>query len=97
MHQAGSETFEVAYSAWLVRLCRSPLVVYTVGGLTGVSITCCPYFLYVLGREGASFTDWRVMLCAAVAYFIPFVYIRLGGVAMEAIWKSRAKRPSATP
>ena len=79
MQQADSETFEIAYPALLVRLFRFPLIVYTVGSLTGVSVARSPYFLYVLGREGASFTDWRVMLCAAAAYFIPLVYIRLGG------------------
>jgi hypothetical protein len=91
MAEGEFETFEVTYPVRLVRLFQNAPFVYTLGALTGVSITFCPYLLFTLGRGGASFTDWRVLACVALAYLIPFAYVRLGGRVMEAIWKRRSK------
>lgn len=80
-------TLQVTYPCRLVRVLQFRQTQLLVGALTGVSITFCQYLLFLFGREDASFTDWRVILCLVVAYGVPMVYIRLGSKVLEAIWK----------
>jgi|SRR6266566_8869083 len=83
------ETFEVTYPRRLVRVIQFPPVYFGIAALTGVSISFCPYFLFLFGREGASFTDWRVIVCLAVAYGVPMVYMRLARPVFSQILKRR--------
>lgn len=68
------------------RTVRSPMY-WVVSALTGVSVTFCPLFLFLFlfGREGTSMTDWRVLICLAIGYLIPFVHFRLAAPVMKQI------------
>jgi hypothetical protein len=68
-----------------VRLARSPLY-YIAAGLTGVSVTFAPLFLYWSGK-GTFFHgyEWIIVpLCFVVIYFVPGFYFGIGtAVAKE--------------
>ena len=72
-----------------IGLVRSP-VYWVVAALTGVSITFCPLFLFRLGHEGTGITDWRVLVCFAIIYLVPFVHFRLAAPVMKQV---RGVRP----
>ncbi len=76
------ERITVDIKGYWARLIRSPLY-WVVAALTGVSITFCPLFLYQFGRAGADFTDWRVLGCFAIGYFVPMVHFGLASPVMK--------------
>jgi hypothetical protein len=68
-----------------VWLARSPLYLI-ISGLTGVSVTFAPLFLYQSGKGTffPSHARFIVPLCFAVIYIVPVFYIRMGhAVAKE--------------
>jgi hypothetical protein len=65
-----------------------------VGGLTGVSVSFCPYFLYQFGEERVPFLDWRVLTCFAVTFLVPLVYIGVGAPVLALAWR-RSTQPVA--
>ncbi len=60
---------------------------YAVVALTGVSVSFCPFFLYLLGRGGAAVTDWRVLANFAVIFLVPGVYMSFGAPVVARAWK----------
>jgi hypothetical protein len=84
------ETVQVDVSSWLLRAMRFRPLSLVVGSLTGVSITFSPFWLFMLGRGGASLGDWRVLCCFMVTYLVPMVYIGFGGPVLQVAWKRRS-------
>lgn len=65
-------------------MARSPIH-FIVAGLTGVSVTFAPLFLYWSGK-GKFYPGYEgviVPLCFAVIYFVPGFYFRLGSVVAK--------------
>ena len=74
-----------------VKLARSPLAV-VITALTCLSLTFVPMFLFVLGKEGVSYLDPRVILCFALIFLAPMVYLRLATLCFTQV---RSKNSSA--
>jgi len=70
------QTLEVKLTERWVKFARSSTSV-VVTALICLSLAFGPVFLFALGREGASFTDVRVILVFAAIVLFPLVYIRL--------------------
>ena len=77
-------------SGW-VKFVRSPAFT-VVSALSGVSISCAPYFLYLSG-QGRFYhgSEWLVVpLCFAVIYLVPLAYIRVGSSVIKELRKREA-------
>lgn len=79
------------------RLAQHPAVRWPTAALTGVSVTFCPMFLFMLGREGALWTDWSVITCAVVAYLVPLFFMSLGGAVFTHAWEARRSARGGRP
>jgi len=91
------ETIQINVSRRLFRAMQFRPLALLVGALTGVSVTLSPAYLFMLGRDGASFGDWRVLTCLMVTYLIPLVYMRFGGPVVEVAWKRRTDPTFGAP
>jgi len=71
--------FEIELSSLWVRFAASPgrLVLAL---LIAPALTFAPLFLFVLGKQGASYWDPRVIACFAAIALVPLVYIRLSSL-----------------
>ena len=70
-------------SKW-VKVARSPIY-FILSGLTGVSVTFAPLFLYWSGK-GTFYHGYErvvVPLCFAVIYFVPVLYFALGNAVVK--------------
>jgi hypothetical protein len=65
-----------------VKFARSSSSV-VITALTCLALAFAPFYLFVLGREGASFTDWRVISSFASIVLFPLVYIRLAALVIH--------------
>lgn len=82
------EAVQVRVPRFWFRAFRPAPVKYSLAALTGVSISFAPLLLYFLGSSAAEMFDWRVLTCLGVAYVVPFVYLRFGGLVLGEIWKT---------
>ena len=96
MRKAPVDTVRIEVSRRLFRAMHYRPLNLLVCGLTGVSVSFCPYFLYRFGEERVPFLDWRVLTCFAVTYLVPLVYMRVGAPVLALAWK-RSKKPMAGP
>lgn len=76
------QTLQVKLPERWVKFARSSSSVF-VTALICLSLAFGPVFLFVLGREGASFTDPRVILSLAAIVLFPLVYIRLAALVLH--------------
>jgi len=89
------QVLQVAVPRRLFRLLQFRPLALVVGALTGVSVTAVPVILFWLGHEGARFWDWRTLLCLAVIYLVPFVYVKLGSPVLAVAYGWRAREHSS--
>jgi hypothetical protein len=71
------------------KIVRSP-VYFIVSGLTGVSVTFAPLFLYWSGK-GTFYPGYErivVPLCFAVIYIIPWFYFKIGQAVAKELRKT---------
>lgn len=87
------QTHEVKLHERWVKFARSARSL-VVNALTCFALGFAPVFLFVLGKEGASFTDLRVILSWASIVLFPLVYIRL---AAQILQQLRIDRDSERP
>jgi len=71
MWKAPVDTVQIDVPRRLFRAMHYRPLNLLVAGLTGVSVSFCPYFLYHFGEERVPFLDWRVITCFAVTYLVP--------------------------
>jgi hypothetical protein len=85
------KTVEIAVEvpADAYRLAQNPVLYFTIAGLTGVSVTFSPLFLYEFGREGVGWSDWRLWACFGVTFLVPMFYARLGAAVAAHAWRNR--------
>ena len=76
--------FEIELPRLWVRLAESPIKL-VIAALTGLALTFAPLFLFILGKQGASYKDPRVIVCLAAIVLVPFVYIRLSTLLIAQI------------
>ena len=95
MRKAPVDTVQIEVSRRLFRAMHYRPLNLLVCGLTGVSVSFCPYFLYRFGEERVPFLDWRVFTCFAVTYLVPLVYMRVGApgprTGMETLEEPRGR------
>lgn len=68
---------------WL-KFSRSPASV-VVAVLVCLALSFAPVYLFILGREGASYRDPRVVACFAAIFLVPLIYIRLATLCITQV------------
>ena len=75
------QTFKVELPERWEKLAKSSSLV-VVTALICLSLAFGPLSLFMLGKEGANFTDPRVILSFAATVLLPLVYIRLAALVL---------------
>jgi hypothetical protein len=80
----------VRVPTWLYRAAQRPLFYAPVSLLTGVSVTFCPLYLFLLGGGSVDrLSDWRVIACLLIAYIVPLLYMMMAGPVFRHAWRHR--------
>jgi hypothetical protein len=78
------ESIVVSIDSKWVRIVRSPAY-FIVSALSGVAVTFFPMYMYRFGREGADYTDWRVIACWLTTMVICGIHFRLSAPVVQAL------------
>lgn len=96
MEGTDMKIIQIAIPCRLFRLVQSRPFGLLAGTLAGGSLTASPMLLFMLGQEGVSIRDWRVIACLSVTFFIPLVFIKLGSLVMNAAREEQVDAPSTS-
>ncbi|HEY6233146.1 MAG TPA: hypothetical protein VIW64_17915 [Pyrinomonadaceae bacterium] len=78
------EIVTVKISHKWITFARSPLSLLLTA-MTAVGLAFVPLILFTLGRQGASFSDPRVIACIVTIFLVPLVSLRLAAIVIDQI------------